>query len=407
MRYLSFLVSLVAAIFCISCEKLGIDTNPRKSLELTTKATDFVSQGNDFAFDLISRVNDTAEGDFFISPLSMQFLLGMLLDGADGQTADEICSVLGYGAGEVDDVNDYCLSMLKQLPGLDKKTKLEIANAIVVNQNYSLLDKFKTTTKKYFEAEVSNMDFSDATGTANKINKWCSRHTNGLVPKIIDKVEPDDIVYLMNALYFKSQWKEKFSKSNTAQEPFTREDGSKLNVQMMKQEEDFRYQDNDILRAVCLPYGNWSYTMMVILPAEGKTLDDVIDYLNTESWNAFKRTMVTCDVDLWLPRFESKFEIRLNDLLSSMGMPSAFSPLAANFSAMSNTPLFLSLVQQNAAIKVDEEGTEAAAISFAVGKEMAAAPGEHVVFHADTPFLYLITESSTGAILFAGKFSGK
>ena len=407
MRYLSILVSLVAAISFISCEKLGIDTNPSKSLELTTKATDFVSQGNDFAFDFISRVNDTAQGDFFISPLSMQFLLGMLLDGADGQTADEICRVLGYGAGEVDDVNDYCLSMLKQLPNLDKKTKLEIANAIVVNQNYTLLDKFKATTKKYFEAEVSNMDFSDATGTANKINKWCSRHTNGLVPKIIDKVEPNDIVYLMNALYFKSQWKEKFSKSNTTQEPFTREDGSKLNVQMMKQEEDFRYQDNDILRAVCLPYGNWSYTMMVILPADGKTLVDVIKYLNTESWNAFKRTMVTCDVDLWLPRFESKFEIRLNDLLSSMGMPSAFSPLTANFSAMSDTPLYLSLVQQNAAIKVDEEGTEAAAVSFSVGKAMAAAPGEHVVFHADSPFLYLITESSTGAILFAGKFSGR
>ncbi len=407
MRYLSFLVSLVAAIFCISCEKLGIDTNPRKSLELTTKATDYVSQGNDFAFDFISRVNDTAQGDFFISPLSMQFLLGMLLDGADGQTADEICSVLGYGAGEVDDVNDYCLSMLKQLPGLDMKTKLEIANAIVVNQNYSLLDKFKTTTKKYFEAEVSNMDFSDATGTANKINKWCSQHTNGLVPKIIDKVEIDDIVYLMNAIYFKSQWKEKFSKNNTAQEPFTREDGSKLDVQMMKQEEDFLYQDNEILRAVCLPYGNWSYTMMVILPAVGKTMGDVIDYLSAESWNAFKRTMVTCDVDLWLPRFESKFEIRLNDLLSSMGMPSAFSPLAANFSAMSDTPLYLSLVQQNAAIKVDEEGTEAAVVSFAGGKAMAAAPGEHVVFHADSPFLYLITESSTGAILFAGKFSGK
>ena len=407
MRYLSILVSLVAAISFISCEKLGIDTNPSKSLELTTKATDFVSQGNDFAFDFISRVNDTAEGDFFISPLSMQFLLGMLLNGADGQTADEICSVLGYGAGEVDDVNDYCLSMLKQLPNLDKKTKLEIANAIVVNQNYTLLDKFKATTKKYFEAEVSNMDFTDAAGTANKINKWCSRHTNGLVPKIIDKVEPNDIVYLMNALYFKSQWKEKFSKSNTAQEPFTREDGSKLNVQMMKQEEDFRYQDNDILRAVCLPYGNWSYTMMVILPADGKTLDDVIKYLNTDNWNEFKRSMVTCDVDLWLPRFESKFEIRLNDLLSSMGMPSAFSPLAANFSAMSDTPLYLSLVQQNAAIKVDEEGTEAAAVSFSVGKAMAAAPGEHVVFHADSPFLYLITESSTGAILFAGKFSGK
>ena len=401
-----FLLMLLVAVFCVSCEKLGIDTNPYKQLELTTKSAALASQSGDFAFKFIDRVNDATDGDFFISPLSMQFLLGMVLNGADGQTEKEICSVLGYDVGDVAAVNEYCLSLLKQLPDLDKKTKLDIANAVVMNQRYSLLDSYKSAVKKSYDAELFSLDFSDAIGAANKINKWCSRNTNGLIPKIVDKVEANDIVYLINALYFKSQWAEKFSKSNTASEPFTKEDGSQRDVQMMKLNKGFSYQENDIIRAVRLPYGNGAYAMTVILPVEGKTLDNVVDYLTAESWQFFLRTMVHCSVDLWLPKFESKFEIKLNEILAAMGMPSAFNAMA-NFSAMSETPMFLSLVQQNAVIKVDEEGTEAAAISFAVGKEMAAAPGDRVVFHADHPFLYLISESSTGAILFAGKYTGR
>ena len=147
--------------------------------------------------------------------------------------------------------------------------------------------------------------------------------------------------------------------------------------------------------------------MMVILPAEGKTLEDVTEYLNAESWADFKRSMVRCHVDLWLPKFETKFEIKLNGILSAMGMPSAFDPWIADFSAMSKAALCLSFVKQNAVIKVDEEGTEAAAVSFAGMETSAVAPGQHIVFHADKPFLYLITESSTGVVLFAGKFTGR
>ena len=411
MKHFAIISALMAILMgSISCEKNGGDDlkdNPYKRLELTTKSAEFARQGNDFAFNFIDRVNGITQGDFIISPLSMQFLLGMILDGAQGQTADEICSVLGYGAGEVDAVNEYCLSMLQQLPNLDKKTKLAIANAIVVNQKYQLLDSYKATVGKYYDAEVANMDFADVTGTTKKINKWCSDHTNGLIKEIIEKVNPDMLAYLMNAMYFKSEWKQKFPKGNTSSEAFTAEGGTKTSVPMMKMEKSFLYQDNDVIRAVRLPYGNGVYSMIVILPVEGKTLSDVTDYLNGKEWDAFASSLVSCDVDLWLPKFETSFRIKLNDILCAMGMPTAFNKDLADFSAMSMPSPYLSYVQQDAIIKVDEEGTEAAVVSSAGMMATSAGPGDHIVFHADRPFLYLITESSTGAILFAGKYSGE
>jgi len=392
----------------LSCEKIDSDNNnPYKALDLTTKSAEFTREGNTFAFDFIDRINTAEEEDFIISPLSMQFLLGMILDGAQNGTADEICSVLGYGAGEVDAVNAYCLSMLEQLPSLDKKTTLSIANAIFVNKQYSLKDSYKSTVGKYYQAEVANLDFSDGAGSLKTINGWCNKQTNGMIPKVLDEVSTDMLAYLLNAMYFKSQWKEKFPKGNTSDETFTDGTGATKKVPMMKNREDFLYQDNDDFRVVSLPYGNGAFSMKVILPQAGKTLSEVTAALKTTDWNEFLSEMVRCDVDLWLPKFETKYSKKLNDILSEMGMPSAFSAIAADFKAMSDAALCLSFVKQDAVIKVDEEGTEAAVVSSAGMLATSAGPGEYIVFHADHPFLYLITESSTGAILFAGKYCGK
>ena len=411
MKYLAVLTAFAAlAVASVSCEKDPYDNprnNPYKKVELTTKSAEYVKLGNTFAFNFLGKVSDATDGDFIVSPLSMQFLLGMILDGAKGQTADEICSVLGFGAGETAAVNDYCLSMLQQLPSLDKKTKLAIANAIVVNQRYKLLDSYQTTVGRYYEAEVSNMDFTDNAGTTKKINKWCSDHTGGLIPEILKSVDDNVLAYLMNATYFKSQWKDKFSKDRTSPEDFTNEAGSKKRVQMMKNNLDCLYQDNAVFRAARLPYGNGAFAMYVILPSAGNTLADVSGCLSGKNWEEFLNSMVPCDVDLWLPKFETKFHIDLNDILSEMGMASSFDALKADFTAMSGDAMCLSFVKQDAVIKVDEEGTEAAAVSLAGMDAASAGPGEHIVFHADRPFLYLITESSTGIILFAGKYSGK
>ena len=411
MKHFGLLAAAAALLtMSLSCEKLGGDDskdNPYKPLRLTTKSAEFAREGNTFAFDFIDRINTAEEGDFIISPLSMQFLLGMILDGAQNGTADEICQVLGYGAGEVNAVNEYCLSMLEQLPSLDKKTKLSIANAIFVNKWYDLKESYKSTVGKYYQAEVANLDFSDGAGSLKTINGWCNKQTNGMIPKVLDKVSTNMLAYLFNAMYFKSQWKEKFPKGNTSNETFTGEDGVTKKVPMMKNREDFLYQDNDDFRVVSLPYGNGAFSMKVILPQTGKTLSDVTTALKTADWDEFLSEMVRCDVDLWLPKFESKYSKKLNEILSDMGMPSAFSTTAADFKAMSDAALCLSFVEQDAVIKVDEEGTEAAVVSSAGMYATSAGPGEHIVFHADRPFLYLITESSTGAILFAGRYSGK
>lgn len=404
-----FLAAAVLAIL-LSCNKSKAEPdqgNPYKSLELNTKSAQFARQGHSFAFHFLEQVNAAEKGNFIISPLSMQFLLGMVLDGARGETANEICRVLGYGAGEVDAVNEYCLSMLEQLPALDKKTTLSIANAIFVNEGCPLEKSYKSTVGKYYKAEVANLDFYSP-GALKTINGWASKQTNGMIPKVLEKVEPNMLAYLLNALYFKSQWKEKFPKDATTEETFTAESGQKGSVRMMKQEKEFAYNENDIFQMVCMPYGNGAFSMYAFLPREKNSLADVIGALRKASWDVIRYDTVPCMVSLWLPKFESKFHIKLNDILSQMGMPAAFDSMKADFKAMSALAMCLSFVQQDAAIVVDEEGTEAAAVSVAgMEKAMAVAPGQRVDFHANRPFLYLITESSTGAILFAGKFTGK
>lgn len=399
------IIATAMAIVCLSCEKIGVDApvdNPYKALDLTTKSADFADKGNTFAFEFLDRINSAEKGDFFVSPLSMQFLLGMILDGAQGQTADEICKVLGYGAGETSAVNEYCLSMLEQLPSLDRKTKLSIANALFVNKKYPLLDDYKKTVGKYYQAEVSNLDFGN-TATLRTINNWCSKKTDGLIPKVLDNVSSTMLAYILNAMYFKSEWTEKFKKSDTSDEPFF--NGSeRVTVKMMKQRNNYLCHETDVYSVVRMPYGNGAYSMYAFLPYDGYTITDVIAALKDNEWDKMRGEMVSCNVDLWLPRFETRYHVVLNDILSAMGMPSSFNN-NADFQKMSNNAFRLSFIKQDAVIKVDEEGSEAAVVSMA-GMDTAFLPGQHVVFHADHPFLYLIAESSTGTILFAGKYSG-
>ena len=225
-----------------------------------------------------------------------------------------------------------------------------------------------------------------------------------MIPKVLDRVDPAVLAYLMNALYFKGQWQEKFPAEATANETFVDEKGKESTVPMMKNHRLFPFQENDVFSAVRLPYGNGAYQMTVILPQKGKVIQDAVSFLDAHGWSESPDRWSKREVDVWLPKFETKFHIDLNQLLSEMGMPTAFDELKADFRAMSAQALFLSQVMQDAVIRVDEEGTEAAAVSTGI---MGTSIPQYSMFHADHPFLYLITESSTDAILFAGKFSGQ
>lgn len=411
MKHLSFLIAALGILAAsVSCEKIGGDdekSNPYKPLDLTTKSAEFVQIGNSFSIEFIDHVDASATKDYIISPLSMQFLLGMVLDGANGETSDEICRVLGYGKGEKDAVDQYCLSMLQQLPDMDKKTTMKIANALFADKSFPILDSYKSVVSNYYQAEIANLDFFDAANTLKTINDWCSKNTNGMIPKALDNIMNEIPLYLFNAMYFKGEWKEKFKKSDTAEETFTNESGAKSKAAMMKHTKDHEYMENDVFQAVNLAYGNTAFSMVALLPKAGYKISDVIASLKESGWDAVRGCMYTHEVDLWLPKFETIFSIRLNDVLSAMGMPLAFDDKNADFSALSSYPLYLDYVQQDAIIKVDEEGTEAAVVSHAGFGKMDVALGPAVTFHSDHPFLYLITEKSTGAILFAGRYSGR
>lgn len=404
-------IALILAILAIAACDISLETdmgNPRKPLELTTKQESYVAVGNSFAFHYLESIEAAATKDYVVSPLSMQFLLGMILDGARGKTADEICATLGFGKDETAEVNEYCRNMLAQLPKLDAMTSLMLANAIFVDDGYKLNDSYMETVRRYYGATASNLDFSDTKASADVINKWCSDNTRGMVPKVLDETSSDILAYLLNALYFKSQWSSRFDVAATVYEKFSLADGSADKVLMMKQYSQFDYSETELFQALTMPYGNGAFEMTVLLPKGKATTAQVASWLRKNSWFDFRLSMYVCSADLWLPRFETAFGMELNDLLSAMGMPTAFVG-GADFSGMSPAAMCLSFVRQDAAITVDEEGSEAAAVSTA-GMQKNSLPGDAappVIFHANHPFLYLISENSTGAILFAGRYSGK
>ena len=384
------------------------DDNPRADIKLSAAQRRLVTEGNTFSMQFLDKVNAASDKDYILSPLSMQFLLGMVLEGARGETADEIAAVLGYQDADAAAINEYCRSMLGQLPGLDKKTKILLADAIYVDDGFDLLDSYKKTVRDYYRAEVSNLDFSDSQGSADIINRWCADHTENLITKILDETSQDMLCYLLNALYFKSAWAKKFNASLTADRKFAREDGTTAKVPMMQDYGNYRYAEGTTFEAVRLPYGNGAFAMNVLLPKAGKKVADVTAELKETDWMAFNAKMSLSEVDLWLPKFQTKFGIKLNDVLTDMGMPAAFNPKKADFTAMSPDALCLSFVRQDAVIKVDEEGTEAAAVSSAgIIKNTSVGPSSFVIFHADHPFIYLITEASSGAVLFAGRYGNR
>ena len=382
--------------------------NERKRIELDEAQRTYVEAGNDFAFRFLKQIDAGEPGNWFVSPVSLQYLLGLVLDGAEGATADEICRTLGYPAGQSEAVDAYCRKMLSELPNLDKKTKLTLANAIFFNDKMTIKVPYKKRVEKFYDAEVKSLDFYQKRGTLRTINGWCNRQTNGLIPAVLDDVSPDMFAYLLNALYFKGTWMYPFNKRYTQDRTFTLESGQKKEIPMMMKERKYGYGENDVFQRVVLPYGNGSYSMIVLLPKKGHTVADVIASVNGENWkDIHSRWGYGTLINVWLPPFESKYHIQLNDILCDMGMPRSFGP-AAQFKPMSDDALWLSFVQQDAVIKVDEEGTEAAAITSAgmLGATAVPEPPRVIDFHCDHPFLYLITENSTGTILFAGKFSG-
>ena len=376
------------------------------TIKLTTAQQAQVENSNEFAWKFFKEVSKGEQQDVFVSPLSVTYALGMLANGAVGDTQKEILEGLEFRSGKVDDINSLCHQLMIESPKLDKSTQLSMANAVVVNKKIQLQPTFQNVVKKQYDALVASKDFSSP-ATLSFINQWASDHTQGMVPKILERINPDGVSYLLNALYFKGIWYRQFDKKHTKKEAFTKADGSKSQVQMMHQKEQFLIGENEMYQTVVLPYGNGSYEMIVVLPREGKKLSDVLVAMNGKQWKDNLKGTRFAEVDLKLPRFTSVYNRELNDVLKLLGMNAMFDPSKANLTKMSAVSSFVSMVLQKAKIEVDEEGSKAAAVTVVETLTTAAPPSRPIMFHANRPFMYAIAEHSTGTIFFMGTYQGK
>ena len=442
MKKISKLLGLAAVVLsgammsCSSSEEESVDLGEAKTvvnmlseaqpIQLTEVQRVFANDNNQFTLNFLKTVNEVDQSgkSFIYSPLSITYVLGMVNDAAIGETEKELEQTLGFHEGGIKAVNEYCKKLIDGLPKVDDKVTLNIANAIFVNKDYTLKQQFQQDTQTYYDATAESLDFSSPQ-TLDHINGWCNKKTNGMIPTILDEVKPEMVSYLLNAIYFKADWASKFDQKNTKEETFHPEynylmdiNDNPIKLPLMHQNVLISYIKNDTYSAISLPYGNCRYSMTVLLPEEGKTTYDVIAEMAKEGWKiGFTSLMSAYEVDLKLPRFETssdtdKLDIKdgLVGLMQKMGIKLAFDSHFAEIPNMCEVPVYIAMMRQKAKIKVNEDGSEAAAVTVAGMDKMASIsqPIDYpkATFHANRPFVYFIAEASSGVILFVGKFTG-
>ena len=366
---------------------------------------DLVKRNNQFALNLFSEVKGL--GSSVISPMSVTYLMAMLANGAEASTREEIMATIGAKDFDINEMNAFYAYLMQRAKTADKHTTLNIANYIALNKEFQLKKKYASTIADSYKGAVEALDFNNPEST-KRINGWCSEHTDNMIPSIIDQVEPSAVAYIMNAIYFNGTWADKFDKNNTKKEQFNGYTRDIKYVDMMHRNAKYYYTSNDVYSAVTLPYGSGTYSMTVILPNEGKFIPDVTKALNAKSIASLRSNMDECIVDLKLPRFTTEMKLSLKDIIAKLGAPSMFDTTRADFSSFANGNVYVSEMLQKAKIEVSEEGTKAAAVTMGMVKLTSIRPDEprRVDFHCDHPFIYMIQDNYTGAILFMGQFTG-
>jgi serine protease inhibitor len=332
-------------------------------LILSEAQQNIVKKNNDFAFKLYQQISGMDSE--VVSPMSIAYLMGMLANGADGKTQQEILKAIGCEGVSVKELNDCYKALMLSAGKLDKQTTVNIANFIAINKNFTLNSDFARTVADSYQAGVESMDFTNSKSAA-RINEWCKKQTKGMIPSIIDQVDPAAVSYLLNAIYFNGIWQEKFDAKNTRLENFSGYTRDIKKVNMMHLNKKFAYTENDMLQAVELPYGNGSYQMTVLLPKAGKSISEVMKEMDADKLQKLSNDMDRCQVDLKFPKFTTEMDLSLNQIISKLGAPSIFQPGTADFSRFANGNFYVSKMLQKAKIEVSERGTKAAAVTAAV-----------------------------------------
>lgn len=406
MKTMKTFIAVLLSASVMSCHKQ--DDQVKGDLNnLPEKSAQVITSGNSFGLELFRKVIQDAENtkNTMVSPLSVALALSMATNGAVGETKTEMENTMKMHGLTPEQINKARKALVAALQSADPDVLLEIANAIYYRQGLNVKSDFVTLNKDYYNAQVQALNFAspDALGI---INGWVASKTRNKIPTIIDQIDPDLVMVLLNAIYFNGIWKYKFGEKTTHNLPFTFGDGSQKEVAQMSQETSLEYTSNNLFSAIQLPYGKGDYRMTVILPQTNKSTGDVVAAMTDENWkNWMKSFVMTQNVVVTMPRFKFSWEMRLNEMLQAMGMIRAFDPGRADFSAIADVKpnnLFISFVIHKTYIDVNENGTEAAAVT-GIGFSVTSAPSGKTYFSVDRPFLFAITEKTTGAILFIGE----
>jgi len=360
-------------------------------------------QGNtEFALDLYQELR-TREGNLFFSPYSISTALAMTYAGAQGNTARQMARVLRFRL-EDERLHPVFAMLESHFAEVQKKgqVRLSVANSLWPDERFALLKEFLAMTKLHYGVLITGVDYRDTEAARQRINAWVEEKTEHKIEELIPPavLNPLTALVLVNAIYFKGDWASQFEEALTEESPFWVTPEEQVLVMMMTQKHEYRYGQDGSLQVLELPYAGEDLSMVVLLPREPGGLGKLETALTAENLDRWTRRLWETEVEVFLPRFEVTLPFRLDDTLKSMGMIDAFSA-KADFSGMAGGPLGIAAVLHKAFVKVDEEGTEAAAATAVVA--LRAAPVPPPAFRADHPFLFLIRENATGSILFLGR----
>ncbi len=380
-------------------------------VSLTEGQYAYVGAGNEFAFNLLRGLYKESGRSMVFSPLSIQYALGMAVNGAKGETAQEIFDVLGMGEDLVS-MNDYCRTLLNQLPATDLGVVLKMADAMVLNDKYSVLPSYKERINSVFYAPVASLSFEDPDKVKALVNDWCKQNTEGLIPSLLDSVDPSTVCYLMNALYFKGAWSLPFDEDKV-KTPFVSLGGKEERFDFLTKTVALDYADMGYYRIASVPYGRkQNFVFYVILPKEEKDFEKVLGQIGSAEWSAALKAMRN-DTMLYfsIPEFTIDSNYDLKKVLQGLKVNIAFIDGRADFSAIvQDQNMYINDVIHKAKISLDKTGTEGAAATITtmigISDNEGGSPVTPVEFVADHSFVYVIAERSSGAILFAGVFDG-
>jgi serine protease inhibitor len=367
----------------------------------STEVNPVILANTRFGFKLFTELyRQKANENIFISPASINAALSMTYNGAKAETQSAIANTLEIANIPLEQVNQGHSNLRKSLANADPKVQVNIANSLWLNKTTAFLPNFIQRVAESYSAELTQLDFNDP-NSLSTINNWVKTNTNDKIEKIVDRVDPNQIMFLINAVYFKGLWAKPFAKDATKEAAFTLIDGSTKQHPLMNQFGDYRYYETDTFQAVSLPYGAGRWSFYVFLPKPNVTLASFYENLTPENWEQWLNQFRLVPGSITLPRFQLEYEMVLNETLKSLGMEVAFDPEKADFSGITAEDAYISQVKHKTFIEVNEEGTEAAA-STSVGIVATSAPPPPFKMVVDRPFFSAIRDDQTGTILFMG-----